>query len=59
MSHGYIVNIKLSMLIILPQTEPLLNLAVFNLLELAGEADIAEYECSRKHSGLPSKHVGL
>lgn len=47
------------MLIIFPQTELLVNLAVFNLLELAGGADIAEYECRRKHSGLPSKHKGL
>lgn len=53
-----IVNIKLSMLIIFPQTELLVNLVVFNLLELAGRADIAEYECRRKHSGLPSKHEG-
>lgn len=59
MSHGDIVNIKLSMLIIFPQTELLVNLAVFNLLELAGGADIAEYKCRRKHSGLPSKHEGL
>lgn len=59
MSHGDIVNIKLSMLIIFPQTELLVNLPVFNLLELAGGADIAEYECRRKHSGLPSKHEGL
>lgn len=59
MSHGDTVNIKLSMLIIFPQTELLANLAVFNLLELAGGADIAEYKCRRKHSGLPSKHEGL
>ena len=59
MSHGYIVNIKLSVLIIFPQTELLVNLAVFNLLDLAGVADIAECECRRKHSGLCSKHEGL
>lgn len=59
MSHGYTVNIKLSVFIIFPQTELLVNLAVFNLLELAGGADISEYECRRKHSGLPSKHEGL
>lgn len=59
MSHGYIVNIKLSVLIIFPQTELLVNLAVFNLLDLAGVADIAECEYRRKHSGLCSKHEGL
>lgn len=59
MSHGYIVNIKLSVLIIFPQTELLVNLTVFNLLELAGTADIAEYKCRRKHSGLPFKHEGV
>lgn len=58
MGYGDIVNIKLSLLIIFLQTELLVNLAGFNLLELAGGADIAEYECGRKHSGLPSKHVG-
>lgn len=49
MIHGYIVNIKVSMLIIFPQTELLVNLAL-NVLELAVGADIAEYECRRKHS---------
>ncbi len=53
MSHGDIVNIKLSVLIIFPQTELPLNLAVFNLLELAGGADIAEYECRRNTLGYP------
>lgn len=46
------VNIRLSMLIIFPQTELLVNLGVLNLLELAGSADKAEYECRGKHSGL-------
>lgn len=55
MSHGDIVNIRLSMLIIFLQTELLVNLAVFNLLELAGGADKAEYECRRKQSGIRSK----
>lgn len=53
-SHGDIVNIKLSMLMIFPQTEQLVNLAVFNLLELAGGAggaDVAEHECRRKLFG--------
>lgn len=52
MSHGDIVNIRLSVLIIFPQTEQLVILAVFNLLELTGGADIAEYECRRKQFGL-------
>lgn len=56
MSPGDIVNIKPSMLIIFPPTELLVNLVVFNLLELAGGADKAEYRCRSKHSGLPSKH---
>lgn len=52
MSHGYIVNIKLCLLIVLAQTELLVNLDVFNLLELAGTADTAEYKCGRKYSGV-------
>ena len=56
MSPGDIVNIKPSMLIFFPPTELLVNLAVFNLLELAGGADKAEYGCRSKRSGLPSKH---
>lgn len=51
-SHGDIVNIKFSVLMIFPQTEQLVNLAVINLLELAGGADVAEHECRRKLFGL-------
>lgn len=47
------------MLIIFAQTELLVNLAVFNLLELAGTADTAEYKCRRKYSGLAFKHEGV
>lgn len=56
MSHGCLVNIKLSVLTIFTKTQLLVKLSGFNLVELAGGADIAEYEYRRKHTGLPSKH---
>lgn len=56
MSRGCLVNINLSTLTIFTKTQLLVKLPGLNLVELAGGADIAEYEYRRKHTGLPSKH---
>lgn len=48
MSSIYIVNIRLLMWVVFPQSELLVNLAVFNILVLADRADTAVYKQKRK-----------